>query len=85
MKHKVEIFSADCPLCRDTVKMVEEADCCKESEIVVNTCSGDECCQPAKEYKIRTVPSIVVDGKLAIEGKPSLQEISKILGSACSN
>ncbi len=84
MKHKVEIFSADCPLCRETVRLVEEADCCKNSEIVVHKCSGNECCQPAKDYKIRSVPSIVVDGKLAIEGRPSLQEIGNVLGNVCS-
>ncbi len=83
MTHKIEIFSADCPLCRETEKMVREADCCKNSEIVVHKCEGDECCQPAKNNKIRTVPSIVVDGQLAIEGKPSLQDIENILGKAC--
>ena len=80
-KHKIEIFSADCPLCKDTIRMVKQSKCCKTSEIVVHKCSGDECCNPAKNYKIRTVPSIVVDGYLAIEGKPSLKDINDILPS----
>lgn len=83
MAHKVEIFSADCPLCRETIDMVKGSDCCKNSEIVVHKCEGDECCDPAKNYKIRTVPSIVVDGKLAIEGRPSLKDIKDIVGSVC--
>ncbi len=84
MKHKVEIFSADCPLCRETVKMVKNSDCCKESEVVVHKCEGDECCPPAKHYRIRSVPSIVVDGVLAIEGKPSLEDLQKVVGRVCS-
>jgi len=84
MSHKVEIFSASCPLCRETVEMVKQAECCKDSEIVVHKCEGEECCQPAKNLKIRAVPSIAVDGHLAIEGRPSLQDVEKILGSACT-
>ena len=83
MAHKVEIFSADCPICRETIEMVKNSDCCKDSEIVVHKCEGDECCTPAKNYKIRTVPSIVVDGKLAIEGRPSLKDIKDVVGSVC--
>lgn len=83
MKHKMEIFSADCPLCKETIKMVKDAECCKESEIQVHTCLGDECCKPAKNYKIKAVPTIVVDGMIAIEGKPTLQELNKIVGSVC--
>ena len=83
MAHKVEIFSADCPICRETIEMVKSSDCCKNSEIVVHKCEGDECCTPAKNYKIRTVPSIVVDGKLAIEGRPSLKDIKDVVGSVC--
>ncbi len=84
MTHKVEIFSADCPLCRETIAMVKEADCCQAADIKVHACSGDECCQPAKNYKIRAVPSIVIDGRLAIEGRPSLKDLKDVLGSACS-
>lgn len=83
MKHKVEIFTADCPICRETINMVKEADCCKNSDIVEHLCKGDICCTPAQKYKIRSVPSIVVDGKLAIEGRPSLKDINNILGSVC--
>ena len=84
MEHKVEIFSADCPVCRSTIEMVKSSDCCRDSKIVVHRCEGDECCSPAKNYKIRALPSIVIDGKLAIEGQPSLKDIKDILGSNCS-
>lgn len=84
MKHHVEIFSADCPLCKETIHIVKNAECCKHSEITIHTCKGDTCCQPAKDYKIRTVPSIVIDGHLALEGRPTLQEIEKTLGRTCN-
>ncbi len=84
MGRKIEIFSADCPLCRETIEMVKQSGCCRSSEIKVHACRGDECCQPAKDYKIRAVPSIVVDGMLAIEGRPSLKDIRDLLGSGAS-
>lgn len=83
--HTVEIFSADCPLCRETIQLVKEADCCKNSEIVVHTCNGEECCAPAKKYSIQAVPSIVVDGTLALQGKPTLEQIQQKLGAVCSS
>jgi glutaredoxin len=85
MAHKVEIFSADCPLCRETEKLIKGADCCKDSEIIVHKCSGDECCQPAKDYGITSVPSVVVDGQIKIVGKPTQDEIENILGPVCLN
>ena len=83
MKHRIEIFSADCPICRETIEIVKSSECCRNSEIVIHTCKGDECCDPAKKYKIRALPSIVVDGKLAIEGRPSLKGIKDVLGPVC--
>ncbi|WP_394295697.1 hypothetical protein [Candidatus Methanoperedens nitratireducens] len=29
---------------------------------------------------MKTTPTIVVDGKIAIEGKPTLEEVKKVLG-----
>ena len=80
---KIEIFSADCPLCREMIENVKGCECCKDAEIVIRTCSGDTCCDPAKGYEIKSVPTVVVNGKVAIEGKHSKEEIKKILESCC--
>ncbi len=71
MKRNIEVFTAGCPLCNDALKLVKDAvmDCgCK---VVERRCTGEECCPEAKEYGIRTVPTIVVDGVIAHEGRPT--------------
>ncbi len=77
MASKIEIFTADCPLCRDTLKIIREA-ACSECEVIERRCSGDECCDPAREYGIRAVPTVVVDGKIALVGKPTPEEARTI-------
>jgi len=73
LKHKVEVFTAECPLCVETLKTVREAtkDC--GCEVVEYTCKGLECCEPAQRYGIKAMPSIVVDGKIAHEGRLSAE------------
>jgi len=65
----IEVFTAGCPLCDETLKRVREtvADC--GCEVVERRCEGDECCEPAKRYGIRTMPSVVVDGEIVFEGR----------------
>lgn len=77
MGKKIEIFTADCPLCKDTLAMVK-GEACSECEVIERRCSGDECCEPAKGYDIKAVPTIVVDGKITIVGKPTLEQVKEI-------
>jgi len=76
-KNKIEIFTSDCPLCKKTVASVKEAvkDKGCGCEIVEQVCSGDECCQPAKNYDIKAVPTVVIDGKIALVGQATATEI----------
>lgn len=77
MGKRIEVFSADCPLCRDTLGLIKQ-EACKECEIIERKCSGDECCQPAKDYNIKAVPTVVVDGKIAFVGKPTLEQVKQL-------
>lgn len=77
MKRKVEVFTADCPLCKETLSLVKQ-EACPECEIIERRCSGDECCEPAKGYGIKAVPTIVVDGTIRFVGKPSLTEVKSL-------
>ena len=77
MGKKIEVFTADCPLCKDTLELVKK-EACSECEVTERRCSGSECCQPAKDYGIKAVPTVVVDGKITIVGKPTLEEVQKI-------
>lgn len=77
MKRRIEVFTADCPLCKDTLELIRR-EVCSECEIIERRCSGDECCQPAEDYGIKAVPTIVVNGKIMIVGKPTLEEAKRI-------
>lgn len=64
----VEVFTAGCPLCKDTLKLIEEL-ACEDCDVVVynlnDPCESGECLEKVKTYGITRVPSVVVDGRLA--------------------
>ena len=61
---KIEIFSAGCALCDDTINLVNRM-VCPSCEVSVLSMNDPETAQRAKELGIRTVPAVVIDGKLA--------------------
>lgn len=63
-QRQIEIFSADCPVCRDTVEMVNRI-ACSSCNISVLDMKEDSIAQRAKTLGIHRVPAIVIDGKLA--------------------
>jgi glutaredoxin len=63
-KRKVEVFSAGCAACEDTVAMVERA-ACAACEIVVHDMNDINVAKRAKALGVRSVPSVVIDGQLA--------------------
>ena len=63
-KRKVEVFTAGCPVCDDTVNLVNRIACGSCDVEVLDTRQADVA-KRAKGYGIQTVPSIVIDGKLA--------------------
>ena len=60
-KRKIEIFSAGCPACDEAVSLVKKIAC----EVQVLDMNDTTVAAKAKQYAVRTVPAIVVDGKLA--------------------
>ena len=69
-KRTIEVFTAGCPICSETLEQVRKVtkDC--GCQVVEKRCTDRVCCDEAKEYGIKAVPSIVVDGVVAYEGKP---------------
>lgn len=63
-KRKIEIFSAGCPACEEAVRMVK-AIACQSCEVEVLDMRRPEVAARAEQYGIRSVPSVVVGGKLA--------------------
>lgn len=80
-KHKIEVLTAGCPLCRETLenvrRAVDEKGC--GCVVVEQRLEGDECSVQAKEYGITAVPTIVIDGQIAIVGKVTVSEIKELL------
>ena len=75
-KRKVEIFSADCPLCREAIETVKQ-NACSSCDVIVLDMKDNEVAQRAKSLGVRSVPSVVINGKLASMGGidlPALQE-----------
>ena len=62
-KRQVEVFTAGCSVCKSTVKLVEEL-ACSSCEITVYDLS-DEGAERAEAYGIKSVPAVVIDGRLA--------------------
>jgi thiol-disulfide isomerase/thioredoxin len=75
-KRRVEIFTSGCYLCDEAVKLVESIACdsCDVSVYNLNNEGQDK----AKAYGIASVPTVVVDGKIADccrQGKISKSEL----------
>lgn len=65
---KIEVFSAGCALCSETLERVKAAVAQCGCEVIERRCTEAACCDEAKHYGIRTLPSVVVDGDIAFEG-----------------
>ncbi|PYT32505.1 MAG: hypothetical protein DMG57_01575 [Acidobacteria bacterium] len=63
-KRKIEVFSAGCSCCEETVALVKSI-ACPSCEITVLDMKQPEVSQRAKRLGIRSVPAVVIDGKLA--------------------
>ncbi len=61
---QIEIFSAGCPVCKDTIDLVNRM-ACASCEIRVLDMNDDEVAARATELGIRSVPAVAVNGKLA--------------------
>ncbi len=66
-KRKIEIFSAGCPACDETVQTVNDI-ACPSCEVQVLDMHREDVAAQAKEYGIKSVPAVVIDGKLAGRG-----------------
>ena len=66
MKEKtiIEVFSAGCSLCQDTIKAMKEK-YAEDSEVRELNMHDEDVVERAKEIGITSVPSIVINGKIA--------------------
>ena len=63
-KRKIEVFSAGCPACKEAIVLVHQISC-PSCEVSVLDMNDAEVASQAKSLGIRSVPAVVIDGKLA--------------------
>jgi glutaredoxin len=63
-KRTIEIFSAGCPACEETVALVNQI-ACPSCDVTVLDMHNPEVAQRAKQLGIRAVPAVVINGTLA--------------------
>lgn len=63
-KKKIEVFSAGCSTCKETIELVKRI-AGSSHEVVIRDMHKSEIASKAKQYGVRSVPAVVVDGKLA--------------------
>lgn len=76
-KRKIEIFSAGCPACRDTIELVRRI-ACPSCDVQVLDMNDAAVASRAKALGVRSVPAVAVNGNLAscCQGRgPSEEEL----------
>jgi glutaredoxin len=61
---KIEVYGAGCPVCQETIEMVKR-NACQSCEITVLDMNDSDVADRAKQLGVRSVPAVVIDGKLA--------------------
>ena len=61
---KIEVFSAGCPACHEAIELIRRA-ACPSCEVIVHDMRDVEVAERAKRLGIRSVPAVVIEGKLA--------------------
>ena len=63
-RRKIEIFSTGCPVCAEILELVNQV-ACPSCEISILDMREPNVASRAKGLGIRSVPAVVIDGKLA--------------------
>jgi glutaredoxin 3 len=61
---QIEIFSAGCPACEETIQLVNRA-ACPSCNVTILDMRDPQVASRAKSLGVRSVPAVVIDGTLA--------------------
>lgn len=64
VKKKIEVFSAGCSTCKETIEIVKRI-AGSSYDVVIHDMHQSEIASKAKNFGVRSVPAVVIDGKLA--------------------
>jgi glutaredoxin len=77
-KRQIEIFVANCPLCDETVRLVQELTCPSCEVSIYDLREGKDrpiYLEKAQQYGVQAVPAIAINGTLVLTGKPSREQL----------
>ena len=63
-KRTIEVFSANCPACDETIQLINRI-ACPSCEVTVLDMKNPTVASRAKKLGIRSIPAVVIDGRLA--------------------
>jgi hypothetical protein len=63
-KHTIEIFSAGCATCKETIDMVGKI-AGPDHDLQIHDMHQEGIATRAKQHGVRSLPAVVIDGKLA--------------------
>ena len=72
-KRRVEVFSAGCALCHEVINAVSR-EAGSSREVIVRKMTDSRVLRRAEELGIRSVPAVVIDGKLVSGSGPGVAE-----------
>ena len=61
---KIEVFSAGCAVCEDTIALINKI-ACPSCSVEILDMHKPEVSKKARQYGVRSVPAVVINGKLA--------------------
>ncbi len=79
MPHLIEVFISGCPICRETIRIIEASKCPECRLVIYNLQETPEAMAKAEEYGVKATPTIIIDGKIRLVGKPRPEELRQIL------
>jgi hypothetical protein len=80
-KRTIELFTAGCPICSEMLELVRQTVAGCGCEVIERRCQGETCCELAKQYGVKTLPTIVINGKVAFEGRPTPERTQQLLAA----
>ncbi|MEM4380371.1 MAG: thioredoxin family protein [Thermoplasmatales archaeon] len=63
-RRKIEVFSAGCPACEETIELVNRV-ACPSCEVNILDMNNPDVASRAKSLGIRSIPAVMINGKLS--------------------
>jgi Thioredoxin domain len=76
-KREIEVFTAGCSLCEDTLQLVRDAVSSCGCEVIERRCPPKQMCEEGRAYG--AMPTVVVDGGIVFEGRITPEQAALLM------